>query len=85
MEIRLLLEKYKKLGFSQKRIREITERILKEFFMNIDSDQIIVNQTELKINISGTKRTHFVLLKSKIEKRLQEDLTKEGLLITKVY
>ncbi len=51
----------------------------------VTSDEVIVNQTELKINISGTKRTHFVLVKAKIEKRLQEELTKEGLLVTKIY
>lgn len=85
MEIRLLLEKYKKIGFSQKRIREITQDIFKEFSLIVTSDEVIVNQTELKINISGTKRTHFVLIKAKIEKRLQEELVKEGLLVTKIY
>jgi hypothetical protein len=85
MELRLLLEKYKNLGFSQKRIKEITLLVCSNFSLKINSDDIDVKQTEIKINISGTKRMHFVLIKQKLEKQLQEELQKEGLLVTKIF
>ncbi len=85
MEIRLLLEKYKNLGFSEKKIKEITLRVCEEFSLVIESDNIVIKQTEIKIQVSGAPRAHFVLIKRKFEERLQEELKKEGLKITKIY
>lgn len=85
MEIKLLLEKYKNLGFSQKRVKEIMLITFEKFNLKVDSDDIKINQTEIKINISGTKRTHFTLIKKQFEEELQTVLKGEGLLITKIY
>jgi hypothetical protein len=85
MEIRLLLEKYKNLGFSQKRIKEITLSSCEKFSLKLGGDDVEIKQTEIKINISGTRRAHFVLVKQKLEQHLQEEFKKEGLLVTKIY
>jgi len=85
MEIRFLLEKYKNLGFSSKRIKEITLKVCEQFSLKLNSDDIEIKQTEVKIKISGTRRTHFVLVKGKLEKTLQEELQKEGLLVSKIF
>ncbi len=85
MEIKLLLEKYKNIGFSERKIKDITFTICNKNLIKIEEKDIQVNQTEIKINISGTKKTHFTLLKTKIEKELQEEFKKEGLLVTKVF
>lgn len=84
MEIRLLLEKYKNLGFSQKRIKEITLSVCEEFKLTLDSKDVDVKDLEVKINISGARRTHFVLIKNKLESKLQEELQKEGFVIFKI-
>lgn len=85
MEIRLLLEKYKNLGFSQKRIKEITYMVFEQFSFNLGTDEIEVKETEIKIKVSGAKRAHFALLKNKIEESLQQEFKKEGFLITKIF
>lgn len=85
MEIKLLLEKYKNLGFSQKRIKEITLEVFKQFNLNLESSDVEIKNNEVKILISGTRRTHFVLIKRKIEEKIKEDLKKEGFFISKIY
>jgi hypothetical protein len=85
MEIRLLLEKYKNLGFSEKRIKELTLIVCGQYSLNITSDDIDIKQSEVKIKVSGAPRAHFVLIKNKFEQSLQEVLKKEGLLVTKIY
>ncbi len=85
MEIRFLLEKYKNLGFYSKRIKEITLKVCEQFSLKLGSDDIEIKQTEVKIKISGTRRAHFVLVKAKLEKALQEELQKEGLLVSKIF
>lgn len=85
MEIKFLLEKYKNLGFSEKKIKEITLRVCEEFSLIVSSDDVLIKQTEVKINISGSARAHFALVKSKLEHSLQESLQKEGLKVTKLY
>ncbi len=84
MELKLLLEKYKNLGYSQKRIKEIIFDIFSSNSFVINSDQIEVKNNEVKIKISGTARTQFILYKTKIEKELQEKLKEEGLVVTKI-
>ena len=85
MELRLLLEKYKNLGFSQKRIKEITFSVCEEFSLRLNTEDVEIKQTEIKIKISGSKKMHFTLVKQKLEKRLQEELQKENLLVTKIF
>ena len=85
MEIKLLLERYKNLGFSQRKIKEITFSVFKNFLLTLTDEEIEIKDTEIKIKISGAKRNHFVLYKQKIEQSLQEELKKEGLLITKIF
>ncbi len=85
MEIRLLLERYKNLGFSQKKIKEITLLVFKNFSLTLTDEELQIKDTEIRIKVSGAKRTHFVLYKQKIEESLQEELKKEGLLVTKIF
>lgn len=85
MELKFLLEKYKKLGFSERRIKELTLEVSQKFGLHITSEHIIVKDTELKIQISGTARTHFVLIKPKLEVELQKALQEEGLSVTKIF
>lgn len=85
MEIRFLLEKYKNLGFSEKRIKEITLLVCEQYSLKLTSDDIVIKQSEVKIQISGAPRAHFVLIKNKFEQSLQEMLKKEGLVVTKIY
>ena len=85
MEIRLLLEKYKNLGYSQKKIKEITLEVCEKFSLKLNSEDVEIKKTEIRICISGTKRTHFVLIKQKLEESLQEEFKKEGLLVTKIF
>jgi hypothetical protein len=85
MEIKLLLERYKNIGFSERRIKEITFAVFEQNSFKLESQDVEIKQTEIKIKVSGTKKTHFVLLKQKIEKELQEALKKEGLLVTKLF
>lgn len=85
MEIRLLLEKYKNLGFSQKRIKEITHMVCEQFSLKLESDEVEVKETEIKIKVSGAKRAHFTLVKNKLEESLQEEFKKEGFLVTKIF
>lgn len=85
MELHLLLEKYKNLGFSQKRVKEITHEVCEKFSLNFESEDIEVKETEIKIKVSGTRRAHFALIKNKLEKSLQEEFKKEGFLVTKIF
>jgi hypothetical protein len=85
MEIRFLLEKYKNLGFSEKRIKELTLVVCEQYSLKLTSDDIDIKQSEIKIKVSGAPRAHFALIKNKIEQSLQEVLKKEGLLVTKIY
>lgn len=85
MELKLLLERYKNFGFSQKRIKEIVLSVSEQCSFKISSEDIEIKQTEVKINVSGTKRTHFILIKQKFEDLLQKELKKEGLVVTKVF
>ncbi len=85
MEIKLLLEKYKNIGFPQKKIKEITLLVCKNFLLPLGDDDIQIKDTQIKILISGAKRTQFILYKQKIEQALQEEFKKEGLIITKIF
>ena len=86
MEIGLLLQKYAKLGFSQKRTKEILLEVFNsDFSFDIDPKDVEVKDTEIKLKISGVKRTQFVLYKNKIEKTVQERLKKEGIIVSKIY
>ncbi len=85
MEIRFLLEKYKNLGFSEKRIKELTLEICEQYKLILTSDDVSIKQTEVKINVSGSARAHFVLVKKLLEQSLQEALAKEGLKVSKIY
>lgn len=85
MQINLLLEKYKKLGFSQKRIKEIINVVFNSNNLKVEFSDIEVKDSEVKLLISGTKRTHFILMKKKIEEQIQKELEKEGIKISKIY
>lgn len=85
MELKFLLEKYKNLGFSQKRIKEIFMQTSKTFLLQLEDGDVEVKDGEIKIKISGSKRTHFFLIKEKLQKELQEQLQREGLKVTKIF
>ncbi len=85
MEIKFLLEKYKNLGFSQKRIKEITFEVFKQFSFSLNPGDIQIKDNEIKVMFSGTKRTHFVLIKKNLEEKIKEDLKKEGFSVFKIY
>lgn len=85
MEIRLLLEKYKNLGFSEKRIKEITLLVCNQYSLKLTSDDVVIKQSEIHIKVSGSPRAHFILIKKKLEQNLQEMFKQEGLLVTKIY
>jgi hypothetical protein len=78
MEIRLLLEKYKNFGFSQKRIREITNEVFLRFSIQLDEENIRLNDSEIRIQVSGSRKVEYLLLKSKIQEMLFLEFEKEG-------
>lgn len=85
MEISFLLQKYAKLGYSLKKTKEIILQVLKDdFSISIDSKDIDVKDTEVKLKISGVRRVEFVLLRSKIEEAVQSRLKEEGIIVTKI-
>lgn len=86
MEISFLLQKYAKLGNSLKRTKEIVLQTLQDdFSIHIQPSDIEIKDTEVKIKMSGVKRTHFTLLKSKIEENIQSKLKAEKILISKIH
>lgn len=85
MELKFLLEKYKKLGFSQKRIKELCIEISRGQGLFLMDDNVEVKDGEIKMKISGSKRTHFFLIQEKLKKQLQETFEKEGLKVTKIF
>lgn len=85
MEIRLLLEKYKNLGYSQNKIREITQDILKKNNIFIETGDMVVKDFEIRLNISGVKKTEFILQKSKIQEELLLEFKKEGFSIKEIF
>ena len=86
MEIGLLLKKYAGLGFASKRIKEIVLSTLNDSFsMGLSPADVELKDGEVRIRISGTRRTHFALLRQDIEKALRENLSKEGFSIHKIF
>ena len=86
MHIGLLLQKYAGLGYESKRIKEIIlETFAGSFSMPLEPKDVEIKNGDVKINISGVRRTHFVLMRSQIEKALQENLSKEGFSISKIF
>ncbi|MEN9921430.1 MAG: hypothetical protein RLZZ517_408 [Candidatus Parcubacteria bacterium] len=85
MEVKFLLEKYKNFGNSQKRIKEIVREVFSQNSFDLKPEEVDIKDTEIKIKISGTKRTHFILLKSKVEKEIQKNLQEEGLIVTAIF
>jgi hypothetical protein len=86
MQIGLLLQKYAKLGFGQKRIKEIVLATLSETFsIEIDPKDVEVKDTEVKIKVSGVRKAHMMLLRETIEKTLQENLSREGFSVSKIF
>jgi len=86
MEIGFLLQKYAQLGFSQKRTKEIVLEVFNtDFSFDIDPKDVEVKDTEIKLKISGARRTQFVLYKNEIEKGIQARFKKEGITVSKIY
>ncbi len=85
MEVRFLLEKYKNIGYSQKRIKEIIEEVFKKNNIPLSKNEFEIIDTEVRVKISGVKRTHFILLKNKIEEEIKTTLTKEGLFVSSIF
>lgn len=81
MEIRLLLEKYKNFGFSQKRIKEITCEVCARFSIFIKDEDIIIKEPEIRIQVSGARKVEYILLKTKIQEVLLLEFEKEGIKI----
>ncbi len=85
MELKFLLEKYKKLGFSQKRIKELCIEISQQYNLFLNNEDVDVKDGEIKMKISGSKRTHFFLVQEKLKNQLREAFEKEGLKVTKIF
>lgn len=86
MQIGLLLQKYAKLGFGQKRIKEIVlSTLVDSFSIEIDPKDVEVKDTVVKIKVSGVRKTHMTLMRETIEKTLQENLSKEGFSVTNIF
>lgn len=85
MEIKLLLDKYKNLGYSQNKIKEAVLLISTDFSLNLKPEDVLIKDWEIKLSISGVKRTHFVLIKKQFEDKLTQELKKEGLFVSKIY
>lgn len=84
MEIRLLLEKYKNLGFAQNKIKEITIRVCNQFALHIEPVDVDVKEFEVFIRVSGVRKVEYVLLKSKIQEVLLLEFEKEGFKIKEI-
>lgn len=84
MEIKLLLEKYKNFGYSQKRIQEITSEIFSQFSIILEPQDIEIKEYEIRIKVSGVRKVEYVLLKSKIQEVLLLEFKKEGFNIKEI-
>lgn len=86
MEIGFLLQKYAKLGYSIKRTKEIVLQTMQDdFSIYLDPNDVEVKDGEVKIKMSGVKRTHFTLLRSKIEESIQTKFKEEGIIVSKIF
>jgi hypothetical protein len=86
MEIGFLLKKYARLGYSLKRTKEIILQVLKDdFSISIDPKDVEVKDNQVKLKISGVRRTEFVLLRSKIEESIQIKLKEEDIIVSKIF
>lgn len=86
MEIGFLLQKYAKLGYSTKRTKEIVLQTLQDdFSITVDSKDVEVKDNEVKLKVSGVRRTQFVLLKGSIQDKIKEKLEKEGIVVSSIY
>jgi len=86
MEIGFLLKKYARLGYSLKRTKEIILQVLKDdFLISIDPKDVEVKDNQVKLKISGVRRTEFVLLRSKIEESIQIKLKEEDIVVSKIF
>lgn len=85
MEIRLLLEKYKNLGFSQNKIREITQDVFKKNNIFIETGDMDVKDFEIRLKISGVKKTEFILKKTKIQEELLLEFKNGGYSIKEIF
>ena len=85
MELRFLLEKYKKIGSSEKRIKEIVQKIFLEYKIELLPQEILIRDQGVFIKISGSKKIEYTLLKHKIIYDIQKNLTEEGLIVKDIY
>lgn len=86
MEIGFLLKKYARLGYSLKRTKEIILQVLKDdFSISIDPKDVEVKDNEVKLKISGVRRTELVLLRNKIEELIQAKLKEEDIIVSKIF
>jgi hypothetical protein len=86
MEIGFLLKKYARLGYSLKRTKEIILQVLKDdFSISVDPKDVEVKDNQVKLKISGVRRTEFVLLRSKIEESIQIKLKEEDIVVSKIF
>ena len=86
MEIGFLLQKYAKLGYSTKRTKEIVLQSLQDdFSIILDPKNVEVKDNEVKLKVSGVRRTQFVLLKTSIQNKIKEKLEKEGIVVSNIF
>ena len=86
MQIGLLLQKYAKLGFASKRIREIVMETMNDTFaFGLESKDVEIKDGEVKIKVSGVRKFEFTLKREIIEKTLQDNLSKEGFSVSKIF
>lgn len=85
MELKFLLEKYKKIGSSEKKIKEIIQKIFLNYNIGISLNEIQIRNFDVYIKISGVKKNEYILLKNKILFDIQKNLTEEGLIVKNIY
>jgi hypothetical protein len=55
------------------------------FMFGLESKDVEIKDNEVKIRVSGVRKFEFTLKRETIEKTLQENLSKEGFSVSKIF
>lgn len=85
MEIRFLLEKYKKFTNTQEKIKKTVHQVFAQNNISLEDNDVHIKQDEIFIKCSGVRRVEFILLKNKLNSDLQKEFEKADLKIKKLF
>jgi hypothetical protein len=84
MDLKFFLEKYKKIEFSQNKIKEIVLDVFNKNNINLQKEDIHINESEINIKVSGVKKTEFFLKKRKIQEEVLLEFKNQSISINTI-